>query len=381
MQSKEEIIKQLNLYVRIIDRNNHTMGLANSGLGERYSFSDDMFQGFVGEVSQVLEVVFGKEEKDELLILSKVDGDKTHKVASGNIRGFLLKLIFKLQQGNSPEITTKQMGETMSQVDIKQLQEFSRKIQNERSMGDSGFGVYVSEVSLYLEGVLGEDEKKKFLNLIEKNDIWHEKTLAKMKMYWKLLLSDLEAQEKKQPPQSYRAPVQQSVLQNTISEKPMKPVSKVQESKKVFVVHGHDDLAKKEVEVLLLKLGLEPVILHDQPNNGKTIIEKFEVNAEQCAYAVVLLTPDDIATSRKDMKSHQFRARQNVIYELGFFSGKLGRNKVCALSKNDPTGNIELPSDFLGVVYVSMDGNGSWRIQLAKEMRSAGLNINLESLL
>ena len=161
----------------------------------------------------------------------------------------------------------------------------------------------------------------------------------------------------------------------------MKPISKTQQSKKVFIVHGHDDLAKKEVEVLLLKLGLEPIILHDQPNNGKTIIEKFEVNAEQCAYAVVLLTPDDIATSRKDMKSYHFRARQNVLYELGFFSGKLGRNKVCALSRNDPTGNSELPSDFLGVVYVSMDGNGSWRIQLAKEMKSAGLNINLESLL
>lgn len=269
----------------------------------------------------------------------------------------------------------------MPQVDIKQLQEFSKKIQNERTMSDSKFEVYVSEVSLYLEGTLGESEKKKFLGLIEKNDFLFEKTIAKIKMYWKLLMSDLESQAKSQPSQSYRAPVQQPVSQNAILEKLMKPVAKTQQSKKVFVVHGHDDLAKKEVEVLLLKLGLEPVILHDQPNNGKTIIEKFEANAEQCAYAVVLLTPDDIATSRKDIKSYHFRARQNVIYELGFFSGKLGRNKVCALSKNDPTGNIELPSDFLGVVYVSMDGNGSWRIQLAKEMKSAGLSINLESLL
>jgi predicted nucleotide-binding protein len=269
----------------------------------------------------------------------------------------------------------------MSQVDIKQLQEFSRKIQNVTIMNRSDYEVYTSEVSLYLEGTLGKAEKDKFVNLYASDSFdGHKKTIAKIKMYWKLLLSDLESQSKNQSIQPQRTPVQQpksSVgLQTLSSDKPVK----IQESKKVFVVHGHDDLAKKEVEVFLFKLGLDPVILHDQPNNGKTIIEKFESNADQCAFAIVLLTPDDIATSRRDMKSHHFRARQNVIYELGFFSGKLGRNRVCALCKNDPTGDVELPSDFLGVVYIPMDGNGAWKMQLAKEMKSAGLTVNLESL-
>jgi predicted nucleotide-binding protein len=96
------------------------------------------------------------------------------------------------------------------------------------------------------------------------------------------------------------------------------------------------------------------------------------------------LTPDDAATPLEDLplKTFKYRARQNVIYELGFFNGKLGRKHVCALYKNGSRSDIEfeLPSDFLGVAYVPMDVNGAWKMELAKEMKAAGLNVNLESL-
>ena len=95
------------------------------------------------------------------------------------------------------------------------------------------------------------------------------------------------------------------------------------------------------------------MILNEQANRGKTIIEKFESFAENAAFAVVLLTPDDLGASKSDPQNTKFRARQNVIYELGFFSGKLGRNRVCAFFWTNPQKELELPSDFLRAVYVS----------------------------
>ena len=142
-------------------------------------------------------------------------------------------------------------------------------------------------------------------------------------------------------------------------------------SKDIFVVHGHDESAKEAVARFLEKLGLHPIILHEQPNAGRTVIEKFEVYSN-VGFAVVLLTPDDIGTSRASPKQQKFRARQNVVFELGYFVGKLGRERVCALYKED----VEIPSDILGVLFVSMD-HGTWRFQLAKEMKVAGIDIDM----
>lgn len=147
-------------------------------------------------------------------------------------------------------------------------------------------------------------------------------------------------------------------------------------SNKVFIVHGHDSLAKIEVARTLEKLKLEAIVLHEQPNEGKTIVEKFEGNASQVGFAVVLLTPDDEGHPKNKPDSKKDRARQNVILELGYFSGVLGRSKVCVLYK----GNIEIPSDYLGVVYVSMDEAGAWKFSLAKELKEAGLTIDLNDL-
>ena len=148
-------------------------------------------------------------------------------------------------------------------------------------------------------------------------------------------------------------------------------------SRRVFVVHGRDGEAKETVARFLEKLGLEPVILHEQPNQGRTIIEKFEVSSSDVAFAVVLLTPDDsgcAATSPMDLHP---RARQNVILELGYFLGRLGRAHVCALHK----GGVELPSDYQGVVYIEFDAGGAWKAKLAQEFVEAKLTINIQALI
>jgi predicted nucleotide-binding protein len=144
---------------------------------------------------------------------------------------------------------------------------------------------------------------------------------------------------------------------------------------RVFVVHGHDEEAKQSVARCLEKLGLEAVILHEQPNQGRTIIEKFEDHCD-VGFAVVLLTPDDVGAKKCEAKSLRPRARQNVILELGFFIGKLGRNKVCALHK----GEVEIPSDLSGVLWVLMDQRGAWQFELSKEIKAAGLEADLNRL-
>ncbi len=139
-----------------------------------------------------------------------------------------------------------------------------------------------------------------------------------------------------------------------------------------FVVHGHDEAARETVARFLERLGVRPVILHEQANKGLTVIEKFEAHAN-VPLAIVLMTPDDVGAPKASANSPQPRARQNVIFELGFFYGRLGRARVCALHKE----GVELPSDIVGVVYVKMDDAGAWKLLLAKEMREAGLPVDL----
>jgi predicted nucleotide-binding protein len=144
-------------------------------------------------------------------------------------------------------------------------------------------------------------------------------------------------------------------------------------SNQVFVVHGHDEGAKEALARFLSKLDLEPVILHEQPSRGLTIIEKLLANAE-VGFAVVLLTPDDRGGSEGAAYEEQHpRARQNVILELGYFVGKLGRERVCALYKE----GTEIPSDFQGVVFVPMDAAGAWRLTLARELRQVFPHVDM----
>ena len=147
--------------------------------------------------------------------------------------------------------------------------------------------------------------------------------------------------------------------------------------RRVFIVHGHDEAARESAARLVERAGLERFFLHEQRNQGRTIIEKFERDSATADFAIVLLTPDDVGGPRgATAEQLQCRARQNVVAELFFFIGKLGREKVCALVKGD----VELPSDFAGVVYLPMDDVGQWKIKLANEMRAAGLTIDFNKV-
>lgn len=146
-------------------------------------------------------------------------------------------------------------------------------------------------------------------------------------------------------------------------------------SDEIFIVHGHDAAAKNEVKSFIQLAGLNPVILHEQPNSGRTIVEKFERYGGAAGFAVVLLTPDDVGgPNRGELRP---RARQNVVGELFWFAGKLGRERVCALKKGD----LEIPSDFAGIVYTEMDVHGAWKTELLRELRAAGYTVDLEKAL
>lgn len=154
-------------------------------------------------------------------------------------------------------------------------------------------------------------------------------------------------------------------------------LSPAPDSRKVFVVHGHDNEAKQGTVRFLQKIGLQPVILHEQASSGRTVIEKFETYSSDIAFAVVLLTPDDVGAVATATTNFNPRARQNVIMELGYFMGRLGRVRVCALHK----GGVELPSDYQGVLYIEMDSSGAWKSKLAQELVQAKLPIDLNGLL
>ena len=144
--------------------------------------------------------------------------------------------------------------------------------------------------------------------------------------------------------------------------------------RKVFIVHGHDNEAKQEVARFLEQLRIEPIILHEQASAGMTIIEKIEHYSNDSDFALVLYTPCDRGRGASETKvPARNRARQNVVFEHGYLMSKLGRENVCALVKGD----IEIPNDTSGVVYVDLDTGGTWKSEVVKELVAAGYSINL----
>jgi predicted nucleotide-binding protein len=142
----------------------------------------------------------------------------------------------------------------------------------------------------------------------------------------------------------------------------------------VFIVHGHDELAKTQTARFLEQLELNPIILHEQTSAGKTIIEKIE-EYSNVGFGIVLYTPCDIG-GKKDTTDLKNRARQNVVFEHGFLIGKIGRKNVCALVKGD----VEVPNDISGIVYIRMDDDQSWHLKIARELRNSGYVIDLNKL-
>jgi predicted nucleotide-binding protein len=137
----------------------------------------------------------------------------------------------------------------------------------------------------------------------------------------------------------------------------------------VFIAHGHHEESRIAVVRFLEKIGFEAIVLHEQANQGLTIIEKIEAHSN-VNFAIVLLTPDDFGAQQGGQA--QSRARQNVILELGYFIGRLGRERVCAFK----AGDIELPSDVFGVAWGAYDESKRWQHTLAKELEAAGYVID-----
>lgn len=135
--------------------------------------------------------------------------------------------------------------------------------------------------------------------------------------------------------------------------------------KKVFIVHGHDIKTRDEVELFLLRLNLQPIILSNEASKGQTVIEKFEENSD-VSFAIVLYTACDKGCAKESEELHD-RARQNVVFEHGYFCAKLGRGNVVAL--HEP--GVEIPSDLSGVLYISLDDD--WKSQIKREMQAAGI--------
>ena len=140
--------------------------------------------------------------------------------------------------------------------------------------------------------------------------------------------------------------------------------SKKKQSKKVFIVHGRDDIKKYEVSNFLQAQGLTPIILHEQVNNGQTIIEKIENNSDVTC-AIILLTPDDEGKLKISENPLKTRARQNVIFEAGYFMGKLGRKNTILLS-----GVEEKMSDIDGIVYLDIN---NYKDDLLQELKAIDL--------
>jgi predicted nucleotide-binding protein len=228
----------------------------------------------------------------------------------------------------------------------------------EKAAAGSDFDAWRRRVSTFLLTALGADEAKKFDGL-------HATYTSESRALKLGYLEGLIAKAQATPD-----------VPTAIITPPPSVVEPQTDARKVFLVHGHDNEAKETAARFLEKLGLEIIILHEQPNEGRTIIEKFENYSRDVAYAVVLLTPDDVGNAKDASSNLNRRARQNVIMELGYFMGKLGRDRVCALYK----GNVELPSDYQGVLYLDMEDSG-WKAKVAQELVQSKVPIDVQALL
>ena len=248
----------------------------------------------------------------------------------------------------------------MSDVVVKHLNEFIMAGQN--VLNETDIIRWHDQVFTYLKQLFGNEVSHEFLDLGRTTWDDHFKHIGFLQALCAKLAAGL-------PPSSLLSIVP------TTSRDTANADCRTRD-KKVFVVHGHDMTVKESSARFLEKLGLDAIILHEQANSGQTVIEKFEMFSD-VGFAVILLTPDDLGHPVNDAAKIKPRARQNVILELGYFLGKLGRNRVAALCAD----GVEIPSDYQGVVYIELDKGGAWRTKLAQELIMAGMSINLSGLI
>ncbi|MDI9312486.1 MAG: nucleotide-binding protein [Limnohabitans sp.] len=144
---------------------------------------------------------------------------------------------------------------------------------------------------------------------------------------------------------------------------------KTNSNKTAFIIHGHDNELKTEVQLLLKRAGVSSIVLHEQPDKGRTIIDKLVGETQIAGYAIALLTPDDLT------RDGNTRARQNVILEIGYFLGLLGKERLRMIVK----GQVEIPSDLQGILYEKHDNSGAWKIKLLKELQAVGIYVDIQA--
>lgn len=164
----------------------------------------------------------------------------------------------------------------------------------------------------------------------------------------------------------------QQALQEIVNANPEIEDNTVEKVKgnTVFIIHGHDNGLKTEVQLLLTRAGVNNLVLHEQPDKGRTIIDKLVGESSNSNYAIALLSPDD------KLADGSTRARQNVILEIGYFIGRLGKERVRLLKKGD----MEIPSDLQGILYENYDMSGAWKMKLCKELIAVGIFVDIEAV-
>jgi predicted nucleotide-binding protein len=186
--------------------------------------------------------------------------------------------------------------------------------------------------------------------------------------------AELRAQEAIARLESLVRLVDEKTIATPSTRLPARPVGAL--SRRVFLVHGRDDRLKLQVAQTLKQLDLEPIILHEQPDRGRTIMEKLEDYVD-VGFAVILMTGDDRGGAKDTPReTYQLRARQGVLLEMGLFLGRLSRARVCVLYEPD----VERPSDYDGVLYKKLDASNAWRLELAREIRAAGIDVDFNRL-
>ena len=235
------------------------------------------------------------------------------------------------------------------------------ELKKKRNSSDSDFKAWRTDVQLCLSGLYGEKsiQLKNFINrpfspmVIVGNTDFHEpyvRDLDTTKKEFERYIGDFE---------------DVSINANVKKNIPL--------SNKVFIVHGHDGELKEKVARRLEQQGIEVIILSEQANRGRTIIEKIEAYSD-VHVAIALFTQDDIGMAKEEKENEKYRARQNVVFEAGYFMGYLGRENVIMVAEE----NVEIPGDLSGMVYTTKE---NWEIEMLKDLNAAGMKIDMNKLL
>ena len=235
------------------------------------------------------------------------------------------------------------------------------ELKNKDSSSDSDFKAWKTDVQLCLSGLYGENsiQFKNFNSrhfspmVIGGNTDWH-----------KPYVRDLETTKKEF--ERYICDFEEEGINTNMGKNRTS-------NNKVFIVHGHDGELKEKVARRLEQQGIEAIILSEQVNRGRTIIEKLEAYSD-VNVAIILFTQDDLGVAKEEKGNEKYSARQNVVFEAGYFMGYLGRENIIMIADE----NVEIPGDLSGMVYTTRD---SWDFEMLKELNAAGMKVNMNKLL